>query len=294
MSDDRFDNQQPPGADNTPDNSSNSPEDSGAQRPRVIKPLRPRPEQNAPTQGQPPRTIKKLPGKSAPLPPQQGDSSNPTSFEDWERAQNAPPPEPEPELPDSLLDEVPDWFQSSEPTPPGAAPAAGGAEFMPDWFAGLEEQSADEAPDWFKNVDLSGAALVGPESVQALTPAAPEPTPQQPTAPTAGASGDDAPDWFTGGGTGLEELDFNSMFAGGAEEQQPPLPSGPSDVSFTPSPSSEVIPPEQVSPVQADANLDWMSEMPDLAEVLQTGEPSAPAIEPLPPLPAEEVGAASA
>src|SRR5215831_4917415 len=105
MSSDRsqFDDKQPPDANNSP---GDTPGDPNAQRPKTIKPLRPRPaqpDQSAPTPPSGSRpVIKKLPGKGAAQPPQQGgtpDISSASSFEEWERAQNAPEPEPEPELP---------------------------------------------------------------------------------------------------------------------------------------------------------------------------------------------------
>jgi hypothetical protein len=144
--------------------------------------------------------IRKLP--AANQPPAQPASPTPDysnmTYEEWEQAQAQADQEPQLEVTDDLLNEVPDWFKSGDAS----------AETVPESPAGDEA-----APDWFSNMDLSSTLLVGPETVQNLT-ATPEPV-----APTS----DDVPDWFKGSAAGIGDLDFNSMFVSEtpAEESKP-------------------------------------------------------------------------
>ncbi len=187
----------------------------------------------------PTKPLKRLPSQDRP--PASGtpgapDLSNMT-FEEWERQQN-PPEQPVEQVDEAekLLEEVPDWIAAGTPPPaPGSAPA--GAEFMPDWFMGMEERPKGEAPDWFANMDLTSAPLVGPETIQ--TPPAAPITPPAPAAPAATSAADEVPDWFKGD-VGAGELDFNALFAAGVAPAPSPAPILIPETPVTPAPPAPV------------------------------------------------------
>jgi hypothetical protein len=222
------------------------------------------------------------------LPPRPPDLSNMT-YEEWERLQIANEQEAQSDPADKLLEQVPDWISGTgapPPPPDSGAPGATGPEFMPDWFMGMDEQSQDAAPDWFRNADLSGTSLVGPETVQ--TPTAAPGASGAPGIPPA-ASAEDVPDWFKG--AGVEGLDFNAMF--GAQpaptEPEPPSPPPPapqprasqtaSQVPTEPPPqprasqtASQVpVEPAPLPASEPEPATDWMSDLPDLDSLV--GEP---------------------
>lgn len=116
----------------------------------------------------------------------------PLTFDAWEAQQLEREREAQKSPEERLLDEVPDWFASLDegaapPGQPADKPAeSSGQEFLPEWYLGLEEQSAEDAPDWFQGIDYSGEALTKPTG---------ELPPEPSQAPPPGA---DVPDWFKG------------------------------------------------------------------------------------------------
>lgn len=131
------------------------------------------------------------------------------SYADWQDIKEEEAYEPTVE--EQLAEEVPDWFTDmaadtparaddatgplpQEPTPPGT----GTAEFVPDWYLGLDEQDTSDAPEWFGNLDFSADAL----TAQPVLPTAPEPVePAEPAmseapSPVAAGGDDEIPDWF--------------------------------------------------------------------------------------------------
>ncbi len=263
-----------------------------APEPPAIKPIKrlPTSEPAAPEQppAGPPRPIKRLPSREP-------DLSNMT-YEEWERLQNAKEQEAQSDPADKVLDEVPDWFKGPGASPAPADSAPAGPEFMPDWYMGMEEQKPDAAPDWFKNVDLSGTQLVGPETVQS-SPAGTAPGSGAATPPAASAD-DEVPDWFKG--VGVEGLDFNAMFG----SQPTPEPAAPATSPAPPAPAPQPvqqapeIPSEPPQPTpepvaaqpptsQAEEALGWMTELPDLEELVGQPEPAVVSTE-TPPEPAAQ------
>lgn len=123
-----------------------------------------------------------------------------------------------------LLEEVPDWFDKleeeappDEPAPePDAPRKPSEAEFVPDWFLGLEEQDVEQAPDWFQKLDLTADALT--------EPAAPTPAPRDSLEPDE----EELPDWFKGADAPeLAGTDWAAMFGGPSEPpSEPPKPPG--------------------------------------------------------------------
>src|SRR5262249_21271885 len=138
------------------------------------------------------------------------------TYEEWEQAQEEKEQAAQADPADKLLDEVPDWFKGgAAPTPSAPSSSAPtGAEFLPEWYVGMEEQSEDAAPDWFKNMDLTSTPLAGPQSMQGSSGGATPPG-------SSGSGDDDVPDWFKGAEASAGELDFNAMFVSGPPEEQP-------------------------------------------------------------------------
>ncbi len=235
-----------------------------------IKPIRRLPKTETGAVPQVPADAPRSPIKK--LPPRPPDLSNMT-YEEWEQSQIAKEQEAQSDPADKLLDEVPDWFQGPGAPPPSASStdSKSGPEFMPDWFVGMEEQSPDNAPDWFKNVDLSGAPLVGPETVQ---------TPPTPAPPPAASADADVPDWFKG--AGVEGMDFNAMF--GAQPESAPAQSAPVEPTMPVPPT-----PEPAALSQAEAMPGWTSDMPDLDALVGDLDAESAPVEPAPtPTPAAE------
>jgi len=213
-------------------------EEPPPQRPRGIRRLVPRPKEPSEEPAAP---------EAAP---------SPMTYEEWEQSQIEREREAQKTDADRLLEEVPEWFDTlgaqppaaeekpSEPTPPG------GPEFRPDWYAGLEEQPAEEAPDWFEKLDYSADALAQPFEV----PASSEPTSEEP----------EVPDWFKGAGAPeLQGVDWAAAFG---------APPGP--------PSEE--------PVEAGKPPDWPEStgpeeelpLPDLTELAAFEEEEAALVGP--------------
>ncbi len=123
------------------------------------------------------------------------------TYEEWEREQRELEAEAQKSPEERLLEEVPDWFEQLDETPPAPlAPDAAtgeGPEFVPGWFLGLEEQ-AEETPDWFRRMDLSTGPLE--------EPVAPE------TAPAPAPSEPDVPDWFRGA-SDADSIDWQALGA---------------------------------------------------------------------------------
>lgn len=182
-------------------------EQAAAQESTPIKSIKrlPKTDEVSAEQSEPPRAIKKLPKteeqpavrtiKKLPT-----GTPEPSSYEDWERNQLAAEQPTQPA--ESLVDEVPDWFQTT------GAPAPA-ADDVPDWFKNVQQppqaqsQPQDDVPDWFRSMDLTSTPLAGP--VQTPAPAAAP-------VPAAPAPAEEVPDWFKGAGAGADNLDFNAMF----------------------------------------------------------------------------------
>ncbi|MCB9438621.1 MAG: hypothetical protein H6673_16735 [Anaerolineales bacterium] len=145
------------------------------------------------------------------------------TFEAWERLQEQKEYETDHAEELAIQAEVPDWFRDNvelgdaagdelasilipdlEDAPPQtpAPQAEMKADYVPEWFMGLEEQNLEDAPDWIKeattNTDLGSltdiSAFVPPEPEQ---PSTPEPELAEP---------DDVPDWFKGIGVDLPDM----------------------------------------------------------------------------------------
>jgi len=142
--------------------------------------------------------------------PQESEPPPAQTYEEWEREQRELAAEAQKTPEERLLEEVPDWFEQLDetpPTPPAPDAATGeGPEFMPGWFLGLEEQ-AEEAPDWLRRMDLSTGPLE--------EPAAPE------TAPASAPSEPDVPDWFRGA-SDAETIDWQALGASLDAGETPP------------------------------------------------------------------------
>ncbi len=241
-----------------------------------IKRIKKLPKADEPALEQPPADapkpeIKRLPGavQGTQVKPAEPELvSAEMTFEEWERQQSQPQPEAQSDPSDKLLDEVPEWFSTAN------EPAQPEASAVPD------ELTAD-APDWFKNMDdLSGTPLTGPESIQ------------PPPAEAASAVADkDVPDWFKG--SGVDELDFDTMFTQDtpAEPTKRPssqlaahLPETPPAPAETPA-ASITVPPVPTPTASADESLDWMADLPELDDLVGESQPAAPT--PAQPTPAD-------
>ncbi|NJL94199.1 MAG: hypothetical protein HC915_10990, partial [Anaerolineae bacterium] len=74
------------------------------------------------------------------------DASNLT-YEEWEREQQAAEVAAQRPYADDEVNALPDWDEDLSDAAP-ARPNTG--TFVPDWFMGVEELSADEAPEWMR------------------------------------------------------------------------------------------------------------------------------------------------
>ncbi|MBI5931189.1 MAG: hypothetical protein HY862_17905 [Chloroflexi bacterium] len=218
-------------------------EPPAAPRP-VSKPSAPPPPPPPPPQPQ----IRKLGQKRD----SQSFSPDEMTFEEWERQEHQKEYEQTHADDIAMTEAVPDWFvdnveigtadkdiaslvldleEEEEPyLPEVTAPTTTGslANYVPDWFMGLEEQNLENAPEWAKAVgtdDLNFDSLVDASAFAPPTPE-PEPLPELPTAPTFD---DDVPDWFKGVAAPVEDTSgaddwmsaLDSALASSAEAQMP-------------------------------------------------------------------------
>lgn len=140
------------------------------------------------------------------------------TYEEWEQQQAEAAMAQERQFEKSLLDDLPDeFFTDNEAIPPAPTLAAeapildelpstpeitqpptgplGNANYVPDWFLGVEEQKLDDAPDWVKTATSGVTSSDSFMDLDISSLAPPPPTPE-PVAPQASLS--DIPDWFQG------------------------------------------------------------------------------------------------
>lgn len=143
------------------------------------------------------------------------------TFEQWEQLQEQKEYETDHADELSIQAEVPDWFRDNVelgdaagnelasiliPDLEEALPAAPTpqtemkADYVPEWFMGLEEQNLEDAPDWIKEA-TTGADLSSLTDISAFVP----PEPETPATPEP-AQLDDVPDWFKGIGVDLPDI----------------------------------------------------------------------------------------
>ncbi len=106
------------------------------------------------------------------------------SYEEWMRQQDEDAYQPSAE--ELLAAEVPDWFGEIEGAETPAEPAAPGqaAEFVPDWYFGLEDEAAEEKPDWLDETAFSMDALTAEPVLPQELAVPPEPVvPPEPALP---------------------------------------------------------------------------------------------------------------
>ncbi|MBN1563924.1 MAG: hypothetical protein JXA10_08795 [Anaerolineae bacterium] len=190
-------------------------------------------------------------------------ASSDLTYEEWERINEEREHEAARSAEDRLLDEVPELLQGVDPSaapspspaeaaPPDTGQLAQGAEFVPEWFLGLDEQAAEDVPDWFQGADLT-ADFAAPMA----EPATPE--------PADSAADSSVPDWFKA----PEALDTDGAdwaVAFGA----PPTPHEP-EPEFEPEPEPE---PEFEPEPEPEPEFDL-----DLASEFELGAEFEPAAE---------------
>lgn len=143
------------------------------------------------------------------------------TFDEWERQENRKEYEQVHAEDIAMTEEVPDWFvdnveigdadrdiaslvldleDEEEPLPevkPPGTTGSLGANYVPDWFMGLEEQNLEDAPEWARTVSTDELSFETLVDASAFAPPEPEiePLPELPTAPSFD---EDVPDWFKG------------------------------------------------------------------------------------------------
>ena len=174
------------------------------------------------------------------------------SYEEWMRQQDEAAYQPSEE--ELLAAEVPDWFADiGEEAAAEEAPGTGqAAEFVPDWYFGLEDGAAEQKPDWLQNADFSVDAL----TAQPVLPEEP-PTPEPEAAiPQDVAPVEAAADW-------LDDLD----------SEGPTYVARPQDAA--PSISEPAV--------TDDGFVDWLGEFEAEEETPVPESPPSPAPEALEP-----------
>ncbi len=240
------------------------------------------PSESSSSPASPPVPPSSVPASTPPpVVPPAADLSN-MSYEEWERTQADPEGNAQRAAEDELMNAVPDWLgdpldtagsgtdkpglpsESDQDQPPNTPnQTTPGAEFVPDWFAGLDEQPQDAAPDWFKPDEAAATPLTGAPN-----------QPSQAEKPDSEAALP-LPDWMTGAVSG-GGLDLDSLFT-----NPDPGSEADFDAILSAEPSSPIID----NPADADSGsamdevaLDWLSDLPDMPD-FSTTESAPPAQE---------------
>ncbi|MHB8625901.1 MAG: hypothetical protein ACYDBJ_01805 [Aggregatilineales bacterium] len=200
---------------------------------------------------------------SQPATPPPNDAANLT-YEAWERTQAEQAQAPQHQTDEELLGAVPDWLATVEnpsAAEPPASSVAGGPEFMPDWFAGLEEQSQNAAPDWFNPAEIANTPLTGPTNVPIIS---------EPVGTDAGSPVDAlALDWMSD----LPDLPGFSTVESpvelSPESTSLPLELPPAETGATddiPTWMRELNPDESAVPPSSGGTPDWLADVPRVSD----------------------------
>jgi hypothetical protein len=218
------------------------------------------------------------------------------TFDEWERLQEEAQQAAE-KPPIDEQDQIPDWFRdnleigdaaseiadlildeeevgpTAEEESEEAGPVDVDANYVPDWFMGLEEHSLDEAPDWVKETDTGQLGTESLLDVSSLIPPEPEEAAPTETSPGQPAATGEEDDWVAGLGIerAARQPEESDLPATGSDDDSPdwlrdiaPVSAEEAPVS-APEPAFEEFQFEQADEDEEEEDeLDWMGDFENL------------------------------